>query len=185
MAKTPQLGKQARKITRKTKEELISVLTVEEEFTQIASEKLSGNEQPLEETKIEGLAEKRELLQKEFLMLFPTDDAFDHEKLIKHMKKKHVELPTKLSSINSRFGKTPYIFEKEYTLALLRGDDVKAKEIEVKVREKRGVQSENEKNQEIRKEFAEFFGMSEKKQEKYIEEHPGFLKNLHVKATNL
>ncbi len=168
--------------TEPIKKELSDVLSAEDEF--IISE---GKKESLEELWEKNVVMK-DILKQGYKEFMEINKIFDGKKFMEYMKQKNIEnFPNKLSSFHKYFGKTPYIFKHAYTWAIL-ADDAEAIRIEEKKsRDDWHRNSAEQKNMDIKDEFAKYFALSDNEQKAKFakEKRSDFFKNFHVKSTFL
>jgi hypothetical protein len=128
----------------------------------------------------------KEILLSEFTTYY-KDWKFDYNNFVELIQKKYwITLPAKLSSLNSIFGRNPYISSKEYTLAILAWDKEKIKEIEIQMRDRWYKESKQQDTQKIRDEFGQYFALqTEEEKKEFKKTHPDLFKNLRHKAQKL
>jgi hypothetical protein len=144
-----------------TKTDLLTIFTAEDEFIISESEKKDGKKDEINEKSKKSIEENvviADRLRAEYKEFMVTNKKFDYPNFLVHMKSKGITtLPSKLSSLNMIFGKTPYIFKADYTLALLADDKDAVRNIEKKERDNRDEKSKTPESEKSQEEFVQYF----------------------------
>ncbi len=156
------------------------------ENTETMEEQLAIHE--WEKDQIEnGKETTNDLIRAEFLNKYQDTKRFDYEAFKSYLKDTHnIDLPAKLSSLNSFFGRNPYIFVPKYTIAILENDKEKIKNIEKEMRDKRYEYAKGPESQNIRDIFTQYFSLqTDQEKKEFKKENPDVFKNLRHKAQRL
>lgn len=130
--------------------------------------------------------EKADIIKSEFKEFY-SNWKFDYNSFVDLMETKHwIKLPNKLSSLNSIFGRNPYIFSADYTIAILSWDKEKYRNIEKQMRDKWYNESKLPYSEEIRNSFKQYFELkTEEEKKEFKEKNIELFKNLRRKAEKL
>lgn len=153
----------------------------------VAEEKNTPNSDIQESNPIEiNNEDKQNIISSEFPNFY-KDWKLNYATFKNALETKHwITLPNKLSSLNSIFGRNPYIFNPQYSVAILQWDKEKIRNFEKTMRDKRYEESKSPESNKIRESFSVYFWLQTEEEKKiFKKDHPELFQNLWNKAQKL